>query len=59
MVGEKSYEAEQKLCLLENIGKDHSTLETTKRLVEDPKYICTGYGRVAKDDNNLCSPHKM
>jgi hypothetical protein len=59
MTGEKGYEAEQKLCHIENIGKDHSTFETYKRLVEDPKYICTGCGRWAKDGNNLCSPHKM
>jgi hypothetical protein len=59
MAGEKTLDTDRKLCLIEDIDKDQSTLQTYKTLVENPQYVCTGCGRVAKSDNNLCAPHKM
>jgi hypothetical protein len=40
------------LCDLANEGKRGDI----KRLALDPEYICSGCGRIADDEESLCSP---
>jgi len=33
--------------------------EAFEELVKDPKFVCTGCGRVANEANSVCSPREL
>ncbi|UCG80756.1 MAG: hypothetical protein JSV60_00285 [Desulfobacterales bacterium] len=45
---------EQHLCFLRNVGQLTKNLEGYKKLVKDPKFICTMCGRAAASEKNVC-----
>jgi len=47
------------LCYLHNTGFLKKDLESYKKLVKNPKFVCTGCGRVAERAENLCGPTKL
>lgn len=51
--------SEQKLCFMGDLNKEKGTLENYKKLVKEPRFICTGCGRTAASDSSLCSPQRM
>ncbi len=59
MAAKKTQKSDQKLCFIGDLNKEEGTLENYKKLVEEPRFICTGCGRTAASDNNLCSPERM
>jgi len=48
---------EKHLCKL--IVGHQEDIENIKPLVNNPKYICTGCGRVANKAENLCTPTEL
>ena len=50
---------DQHLCYLHNMGVLAEELEEYKKLVRHGKYVCGGCGRVAENEQNLCSPRDL
>ncbi len=59
MAARKVQKSEQKLCFMGDLNKEKGTLENYKKLVKEPRFICTGCGRTAASDSSLCSPERM
>ena len=55
-----SYDSEldAKLCTLSGSG-DQTEMDRIKNLVQDSRYVCTGCGRTAANEENLCSPEEL
>ena len=52
-------EHEKHLCYLHNLGYVKSNFNDYKHLVQNPKFVCKGCGRVAASEKNLCTPEKL
>ena len=50
---------EQHLCFLRNVGQLTRNMEGYKKLVKNPKFICTMCGRAAASDKNVCVAEKL
>ncbi|MDR3568158.1 MAG: hypothetical protein P4L43_09045 [Syntrophobacteraceae bacterium] len=50
---------EEHLCYLQNIGFIQSHPDEYKNLVRNPAHVCSGCGRVAAQEKNLCKPEKL
>ncbi|MBW1769949.1 MAG: hypothetical protein JRE24_02245 [Deltaproteobacteria bacterium] len=50
---------EQHLCFLRNVGHLTRDLAGYKKLVKDPKFVCTMCGRAAAGEDNVCVAEEL
>jgi hypothetical protein len=50
---------EEHLCFLHHMGYLKKNLETYKKLVANPKFVCRNCGRTAASEKSLCDPEKL
>ncbi len=49
----------QHLCYFVSQGFHLSDKQEYKAMVENPQFICSGCGRLANSEKNLCKPAKL
>ncbi len=42
-----------------NLVEKKTPVDTIKKMVREPKFICSGCGRVAQSKDNLCAPEEI
>jgi hypothetical protein len=50
---------EQHLCFLRNVGQLTRNFEEYKKLVKNPKFVCTACGRAAASEKNVCVAEEL